>query len=59
MKEILCCYEIVRKLEVPDECPTDDYDSMEKWFDRQGKEELDYLIKKDTREREITDVEQL
>ncbi|MCP4259114.1 MAG: hypothetical protein GY774_16635 [Planctomycetes bacterium] len=56
MKEILYHYVVMRKIEVPDECPTDDIYRATDWIERQGHAIEDCVTSEDTRDCEITDV---
>ena len=46
----------MRKLEVPNECPTEDYYKMLEWLENHNTQEDDVLLKENTRDVEIVDV---
>lgn len=58
-KRIIYHWVIKRTLEIPDEVPTDDYETMYKYFVKNGLNEYDFLIKEDSRDCEIVDVKNI
>lgn len=59
MKGILYHYVVMRKIEVPDDCPSDDIGNTAEWCWNQGKDLIDYVVSEDTRDCEIVDVTNL
>lgn len=63
MKQVVYHWVEMRTLEVPDEAPTDDICRLLDWVDLQTKNNNktidDFIVKSDTRDFEIVDVQEL
>lgn len=50
---------MIRKLEIPNDCPTEDYYEMLEWLEEKNIKENDILIKETSRDTEIVNVEKI
>lgn len=59
MKRIVYHYVVMRTLEVPDECPSDNIGNMLEWIGQHRDDFMEnHTTKEDTRDWEIVDVEE-